>query len=281
VPPLSSQPPHRLGRHHPTLARLRDAARRRDPTVTVADGLKLVLDLAAAGAAIDEVFATPEALPDVLASPVLAALAHAGRVFEIGEAALERAAPTRSPQGVLAVVRVPRRRLPVRGVVLYLDRVQDPGNVGGAIRSAAAFGAAGVACSPGCADPVSPRALRASAGHALLLPVQGDAPFGPLAEAFSAAGGDVAGAAGRNGTPLPDWRPHPPLLLAVGNEGQGLADDIRSACASLISIPMAGAVESLNVAVSAGVVLARLAGVAGPPILGFRTVSGGRNDPPP
>jgi TrmH family RNA methyltransferase len=281
VPPSTFAQPSRLGRHHPAVTRLREAGRRRDAAVTVADGLKLVLDLAAGGVPIDDVFATPDALPAVLASPPLADLARAGRVFEIGEAALESAAPTRSPQGVLAIVRLPRRRLPVAGVILYLDRIQDPGNVGAVIRSAAAFGAAGVACSPGCADPFGPRALRASAGHSLLLPVTAEAAFAPLARAFAAAGGEVAGTVGADGTPLRDWRPHPPLLLALGNEGQGLGTATRSACGSLVSIPMSAGVESLNVAVSAGVVLACLAGVAGPPILGFRMVSGGRDDPPP
>jgi TrmH family RNA methyltransferase len=82
------------------------------------------------------------------------------RVYLVDDDTLARVAPTTTPQGLLAVVRVPQHRLEPAGVAVYLDRVQDPGNVGAVIRSAAAFGATGVACSPGCASPFSWRSLR-------------------------------------------------------------------------------------------------------------------------
>ncbi|MEW6338584.1 MAG: TrmH family RNA methyltransferase, partial [Acidobacteriota bacterium] len=156
-----------LGRHSPRLARLRDVARRGDPARTAADGLKLVAELARRGVPIEEVFVAEDALPAVLAEPALAAVARRGRMVRVDADALERVAPTRTSQGVLAVVPVRPVLVPTAGVVLYLDRVQDPGNVGAVIRAAAALGATGVACSPGCADPYSPRVLRSSAGWAL------------------------------------------------------------------------------------------------------------------
>jgi TrmH family RNA methyltransferase len=181
-------------------------------------------------------------------------------VFLVDDATLARVAPTTTPQGLLAIVRVPHHRLEPAGVLVYLDRVQDPGNVGAVIRSAAAFGASGVACSPGCASPFSWRSLRASAGHALLLPVQGEAEFAPLADAVAAAGGEVAAASGHGGTPPARWRSRRPLLLVVGNEGQGVAPEIAARCEATVTIPLAGHVESLNVTVAASVILASLAG---------------------
>jgi TrmH family RNA methyltransferase len=266
-----------LGRHNPRLQRLRRIARGQEPGLTVVDGIKLAVELAGRGVPLHEVYASPDQLRLLEDDPRFARLFRSGRVFAAEPASLEHVAPTRAPQGLLAVVEIPERTVPPTGVVLYLDRVQDPGNVGGAIRCAAAFGATGVLCSPGCADPFSPRAVRSSAGHSLLLPVGREAGFGPIAAAVTAAGGDTVATAGLGGVPLPQWQPRLPLLLALGNEGQGLDPGIVAACRETVSIPLAAGVESLNVAVTAGVLLARLAGagvasdgLAPAPILGLK-----------
>ncbi len=259
--------PEPLGRHSARVARLRRIVQRQEPKLTVVDGLKLTLDLAAAGVPIVELFTVAERLEALRASAALAPLFAAGRAHLLDPATSAQIAPTRQTQGVLAVVATPAARVPPVGVVVYLDRVQDPGNVGGVIRCAAAFGATGVACSPGCADPFSPRAVRGSAGQSLLLPIEAEALFGPLAEAVRRAGGEVAATAGRTGTQLPRWRPRSPLLLAFGNEGQGVSAEVAAACGTQVSVPLLEPVESLNVAASAAVILASLAGVAGSPIL--------------
>ncbi len=259
--------PEPLGRHSARVARLRRIVQRQEPELTVVDGLKLTLDLAAAGVPIVELFTVAERLEALRASAALAPLFAAGRAHLLDPSTSAQIAPTRQTQGVLAVVATPAARVRPVGVVVYLDRVQDPGNVGGVIRCAAAFGATGVACSPGCADPFSPRAVRGSAGQSLLLPVEVEAPFGPLADAVRRAGGEVAATAGRTGTPLPRWRPRSPLLLAFGNEGQGVSPEVAAACQAQVSVPLRDPVESLNVAASAAVILASLAGVAGSPIL--------------
>lgn len=258
-----------IGRHSPRLARLRDLARRTDPQRTVADGLKLVVELARRGVPLEEVFVAEEILPTVLAEPALATVARCGRLFQADGETLDRVAPTRTSQGVLAVVSVSPVPVPVGGVVLFLERVQDPGNVGAVIRAAAALGASGVACSPGCADPYSPRVLRASAGWALGFPVSADAVFSDLAARFAAAGGAAAAAAAAGGTPTTAWRARRPLLLALGNEGQGVSAEVAARCDEVVSIPLSGAVESLNIAVAAGILLAGLGGVAPAPILGM------------
>ena len=263
-----------LGRHNPRIQRLRRIVQRQERELTVADGLKLTLDLAAAGVPVVELFAVAERLDELRANPALARVCDAGRAFLLDPATAEQLAPTRQTQGVLAVVAVPAPRIPAAGMVLYLDRIQDPGNVGGIIRSAAAFGAAGVFCSPGCADPFSPRAVRASAGHSLLLPVEAEAAFEAAAEPFRRAGGEVAGTIGAGGVPLARWRPGIPLLLALGNEGQGLTEEVAARCKRQVTVPISGGVESLNVAVTAGVILAYLAGVAGHPILEKRGLEG-------
>jgi TrmH family RNA methyltransferase len=243
------------------MARLRRIVRGAEAGVTAVDGARLVLDLLdRGGVAVESLFTTPEHVEALAARGWLDAGDRQARVYLVDDDALAKVAPTTTPQGLLAVVRVPQHRLKPAGVAVYLDRVQDPGNVGAVIRSAAAFGCSGVACSPGCASPFSWRSLRASAGHALLMPVQAEAEFAPLADAFAAAGGEVAAATGRGGTPLGRWQPRRPLLLVLGNEGQGVAPEIASRCDGAVTIPIAATVESLNVTVAASVILATLAG---------------------
>jgi RNA methyltransferase, TrmH family len=256
-----------LGRHSPRLTRLRRIVRRQEGDLTVAEGVKLVRDLAAAGVEMLELYATPERARNLPSLPSIEAAVAAGRAYLVDAATFDRLAPTQHSQGLIAIVTAPAHALQGEGVVLFLDRIQDPGNLGALIRCAAAFGASGVACSAGCADPFSPRAVRSSAGHALLLPVQTEVAFEALVPQFKAAGGSVVATTGRGGVPLHLWLPKSPLLLAVGNEGVGLSQAILDACDERVTVPLSGGVESLNVTVAAGVVLAALAGVAGPPIL--------------
>ncbi len=268
---MTSPPPARvplLGTRSPRLAEVRHIVRRGRPGTAIADGVKLVLDVIGAGVPAELVLLTQARVPLLAECAPLAALASAGRVFTVRDDAMERIAPSRHPQGVLAVFPVPTRPIPLhRGIVLYLDRVQDPTNVGAIVRCAAALGAAGVACSPGCADPFSPRAIRASAGQTLLFPVASEADFAALAASTRAGRGQIAALVGRGGTPLASWRASRPLLLAVGNEGSGLHEAITGACDARLTIPLHGGVESLNVAVAAGIALAALAGLAPSPIL--------------
>ncbi len=267
--------PQLLGRHNPKVARLRRIIGRQEPELTAVDGLKLTLELAAAGVPIVELFFVAEQLDALRASPALERVFQGGRAHLLDPATAAQIAPTRQTQGVLAVVAAPAARLEPTGVVVYLDQVQDPGNVGGVIRCAAAFGASGVACSPGCADPFSPRAVRASAGQALVFPVQAEAAFAPLVDAVRRAGGEAFATASRAGVPLSRWHPHAPLLLALGNEGQGVSEEIMLRCAGQVSVPLRDGVESLNVAATAAVILAALAGVAGSPILESQSTKGG------
>ena|SRR5664280_153574 len=267
--------PQLLGRHNPKVARLRRIIGRQEPELTAVDGLKLTLDLAAAGVPIVELFAVAEQLDALRASAALERVFQGGRAHVLDPATAAQIAPTRQTQGVLAVVAVPSARLAPTGVVVYLDRVQDPGNVGGVIRCAAAFGASGVACSPGCADPFSPRAVRASAGQALVFPVEAEAAFAPLADAVRRAGGEAFATASRAGVPLSRWRPRAPLLLALGNEGQGVSEEVMLRCAGQVSVPLRDGVDSLNIAATAAVILASLAGVARSPILESQYTKGG------
>lgn len=259
--------PAPLGKHNPRLTRLRRLVRREVPALTVVDGEKIVLDLAAAGVILHELYTTVSAAAVLRQSPVRDALPGPDSWHLLTPESLDSIAPTRQSQGILAVVSAPAWQLQPAGIVVHLDGIQDPGNLGALIRSAAALGAAGVTCSPDSADPFSPRAIRGAAGCSLRFPVVPNVDIEPLAESFRRAGGSVAAALGKGGQPLREWRPRRPLLLVLGNEGAGVRPPALSACSESITIPLLRGVESLNVAVAAGVVLAFLGGLAAPPIL--------------
>ena len=142
--------------------------------------------------------------------------------------------------------------------------VQDPGNVGTIVRSAEAFGASGVVATRGTADPWSPKALRASAGSALRLPLlRGIAGPVLLAQmrmagvrilATGAAAGDAAGAKDANVEgAMADMRG--PCAIFIGNEGAGVPSEVEHAADEWISIAMSDDVESLNAGVAASVIL--------------------------
>ena len=190
-------------------------------------------------------------------------------------------ADTQAPQGIAALVRPKKATMESlsRGtaLVVVLVGVQDPGNVGTILRAAEAFGGTGAATCPaatvGTADPLGPKALRASAGSALRLPIlQGLPPADLLAQlrvsgmkvyAAVAAPKKQQGQAANAGPPVLkpweiDWKS--PAALLIGNEGAGLPEDIVGQADARVSIPQATAttpvgVESLNAAMAATVLL--------------------------
>jgi RNA methyltransferase, TrmH family len=148
------------------------------------------------------------------------------------------------PPRVVAVYR--RAELPSNSLLLgvALWRVVDPGNVGAVVRTAGAFGAS-VALSAGCADPTSPRALRASAGALFRVPLAG----------FDDAAGRRVALVAHGGRPLAEVSLDQPLTLVLGAEREGLPEDVVAKCDEVATIQVSEAVESLNVAATAAIAL--------------------------
>lgn len=188
------------------------------------------------------------------------------RVLRTTNKLFEGVAGTDAPQGVAALFRQPEWGFDdvLRGLgemresyplVIVLAAVQDPGNVGTILRSAEAFGATGAVATRGTADPWSPKALRASAGSALRLPVLRGMAIPVLLAQLKMAKVRIYAASSapvRDGANA-DLRE--PAAIFVGNEGSGVPAEIERAADAIISIPMAAAVESLNAGVAASLVL--------------------------
>ena len=177
---------------------------------------------------------------------------------ELSEQAFSKAAETETPQGVLAVAALPGiglDDLPANQMILFLDRIQDPGNVGTMIRTAAAAGAGGVIVADGGADPFSGKAVRASQGAIFMLPVVARIPSISVLEwakhkdlpviCTSPHAGDVYYQTDLSGAGL----------LVLGHESQGISSEMTNAANKLVRIPIIGRAESLNVAIAAAVLL--------------------------
>jgi TrmH family RNA methyltransferase len=242
-----------LGRGNTRVKDLRRRVRDRRPGEVIVDGPRILADLVRWEAPIRELYVAEGVDLD---GPVLAA---AEQIWRVGDSVLAEVAPTRHPQGVLAVVDEPSWAPwdAESGVALWLDGVQDPGNLGAIVRAAAGLGATGVLLSPRCADPFGPLAVRGSAGAVFRIPVEREAPGLRAVELVRAHDGEVW-ATGVEGTAVTEWRPHEPVLLLLGAEGKGLSAEAAAFADGTVAIPLERDIDSLNVAVAAGILLHHL-----------------------
>jgi TrmH family RNA methyltransferase len=178
------------------------------------------------------------------------------RVLELAPGVAARVADTVTPQPVLAAVRFSTSELSslsAGGLVLVLDDLRDPGNVGTAIRSAEAAGAGAVVLTGQSVDPLNPKALRASAGAAFFIPIV-TASLDELFAWCARQGVATFATVVRGGSPYESVDLSGAAAVLIGNEATGLAPEVVARCVEVLSIPMTGRGESLNAGVAASLV---------------------------
>lgn len=187
----------------------------------------------------------------------LPALPKGVRQVEVPEELMTSVSPMKTPQGVLFTCRLPRAELPetLDGArYMVLDGVQDPGNVGTILRTADAFECDGLLLLDGCADPYSPKTVRASMGAIFRRSVW-TCTAQQMAQALKASHIPLYGAALRDDTLDARAVDYSCAALAIGSEGRGLTEEVLSLCDKTIRIPMSPRCESLNAAIAATVLL--------------------------
>jgi TrmH family RNA methyltransferase len=168
---------------------------------------------------------------------------------------------TETPQGALAAVRQPHKgqieglKIPTVATIVVLESLQDPSNVGAIIRIADAVGAFAVLYTKGTADPYAPKAVRASAGSLLHVPVVPVNSIEEAADWLKANEFQIVAAVPQDGMNLFEAQFAERVAVVVGNEARGLSQEALKVSDLLITIPMVGKAESLNVTVATGVVL--------------------------
>ena len=220
---------------------------------TILDGPHLVLSYIARGGVPSLVAVSEPALAN---AEIQSLLARPGRepVLCFDAELFRQLAPVDTPVGILAVIEMPREdaSAALGQLVVMLDRVQDPGNVGAIIRSAAAVGADDVLLSAGCADAWAPRTLRAAMGAHFALRVRAGA---NLLDAMQWFAGTTIAASGGSAKPPYRLDMRGQVALIFGNEGTGVSIELQRAAKLSVSIPMQPGIESLNVAAAAAILL--------------------------
>ena len=248
---------------NPRIVALRKLGRRRQRLLQgrfLAEGLQALHVAQEAGWSPLDLFHCPSLFSSPAAADLLGRFREGGaRPVEVNEHVMRGLSEREEPQGLVATFALPQAtladiQLPPDPLVLLLDRLRDPGNLGTLLRTADAVGASAVLLLPPCVDPLDPKVVRASMGSCFSLPVVTvDSPEALLAwlrkRGLPLHGGD---AGGQLWTAL-DW--HGGLALALGNEAEGLDEALTQHCDHLAALPQQGRAESLNVAVAGGVLM--------------------------
>ena len=243
-----------------TLARdLKRRKSREKNRLFVAEGVRAVEELLKSPLGIRGILIAPQVRDAPRGAALLeSVVARKIPMQEVPPLEFASAAETESPQGVIAIAEVPERSLADvesdwRGGILVLDGVQDPGNVGTILRTAAALGTRATLALPGTVDLWNAKVVRSAMGAHFKHPAFSST-WGEI-DAFRARTPAVLLAADVRGESVGTGRRNDRVLLAVGNEGAGISDAARSRADALVSIPISNDVESLNVAVATGILL--------------------------
>ena len=246
---------------NPLVKAIRRTQRRkgsRSKGLAVLEGVKLAREALSQGVEIEAAVIAKNCLGSDVGREIAARLESVGAPGIAVPAKLFRRLSTQDhPEGILLLVAIHSQGLDQLSgePVLVLVGVQDPGNLGAMARVAEASGARALVKCEGSADPFQSKALRASMGSLLRLPVlEGDAPEATLAE-LKRQGLTLAACVPREGTDFREADLRPPLALVVGNESTGFPGSLMGHFDLTLSVPMKPPVDSLNVAVTAGHVL--------------------------
>jgi TrmH family RNA methyltransferase len=269
---LSAQ--HRLrrieGRHNPLVKQLRQAFSRAELTEAgdcAIESLRILEEAIRSGLRFSAVFFRESARDR--ADRLLPQLGSQVETLLLPDKLFDSLVPSESPQGVAALVRlkefslddiVEEERLQV-GPIVVLAALQDPGNLGTILRSAEAFGSAGVVLGEGTVSPFNSKVIRASAGSVFRMPVihghgkSGTMMLVEVSNKLRANGVRLIATSSHKGTPLDKADLKSGIAIFFGNEGTGLSREVMAKMDEAIAIPHTAQVESLNAGVAASIVM--------------------------
>lgn len=220
------------------------------------EGERLVAECVASGLALDICFASAE-----LAGSQEALLARMNcPVCRVTDAVMDSLGDTSSTQGIIVIAArpwtAPECIFDVETpLIVGLDRVQDPGNVGTLMRTAEAAGASGILSFAGSADAFSPKTLRSAMGSAFRIPIVAEVAGAGVIQACRTKGIQCVAACGDAEMLYDDYDWRKPTLLILGNEGRGVDASLAQACDVRLRVPLHAPVESLNVAAAGAAIL--------------------------
>lgn len=226
----------------------------------LAEGLRTVEEAVKSGAVVSVFYTDAE---NARLEACLGKAATCGaKLYRVSEGVFKKIADTETPQGIVAVCRIPEYSLEdlfgSSRLLLALDRIADPGNLGTILRTADAAGAAGVALFAGCTDLYAPKTVRASMGSVFHIPAIAGVTEEEFFKAAHKWGYKVVVTCLRGAENLYTAELAGRLVLVMGSESTGVSENILKTADTKLYIPMPGAAESLNVAVATGIFMFEL-----------------------
>lgn len=241
------------------------------------EGVRTLTSALAAELEFDTLFCSQEFLQDPAHKGLLIRAGRLGaKIFSVNDPVMDRIANVASSQGVVGVVNIPvwtadeviagAERAVHEGrpaLLVWCDRLSDPGNLGTIIRTAHGLGAAGYFTSPNTVEVFNPASVRAAAGSSFFLPGAEDVCPDSVFGCARSHGYQVVATAARDGMPLQDLDPAVRTCVLVGEEAEGLSADTAARADVTVTIPTAANVESLNVAAATAIILHHLSPLRG------------------
>lgn len=253
------------GRHNPLVKELRQAFAHNGRTESgecAIEGIRIAEEAIRSGLKFRAVFFRASA--ENVAEKLLPQIGSHVETLLVPDSIFDGAVPSETPQGIAALVRLREfsledilERLHV-GPVMVVVGLQDPGNLGTILRSAEAFGSAGVVVGEGTVSPINSKVIRASAGSMFRLPVvlaKAEGGLDSVIAKLRSQSVRLIATSSHKGTPLHQARLTDASAIFVGSEGSGLSRNLMAQVGELVAIPHAPQVESLNAGVAGSIVL--------------------------
>lgn len=241
--------------------KLADRRERQAGGLYLAEGLRIAIEAIQQGSDIQKIIHAPDLLRSHIGWEKIAEFEqqHPDRVLQVSESVFSSLAQKDHPQGVAVVIRqswheLDDIRLIAGSLWVALDQVADPGNLGTILRSLDGVNADGIILLDQCTDPYDPSAIRASMGAVLTRKLVKTS-FDKFKKWAQENGVSVVGTSDKADRNFHDYRYPNPMILMMGSERQGLDVAHQELCSAMISIPMRGKNDSLNLAVATGIVL--------------------------
>ncbi len=232
---------------------------RREEGRFVVEGVRLC-DEALKNRAVIDIFVYSASAGDKYSDIVCKLSLSANKTFCVEDHIFCALSDTKTPQGVLCVVKTLDKQshfdtIKNNGILLALDNIQDPSNLGTILRTADALGISGVVMSANCCDLYSPKVVRGSMGAVFRIPLCVTDDLPRFVIDFNSFGRSYACVLDDTALSVSEVKFAAPVLAVIGNEGNGVSDEVINACQSKLYIPMHNNAESLNAAVAASIIM--------------------------
>lgn len=240
-----------------TVKSLKNKKYRTEHSLFTVEGIKSTLDAISAGAPVeyiivDEDFASSNAR--------LIKKINNNNIIKMPKSLYNTLCDTKTPQGIMGVIKISEKsfseaEIKKGGFYIYLDHISDPGNAGTIIRTADAAGTLGVLFSPDSADIYSPKTVRSTMGSFFHTPIYTGVKTASLVQLKNDGFTVVAGDLSKNAVLLDSIKLSKDTVLVIGNEANGVSDEVRAICDLFVLIPIYGKAESLNASVAAAILM--------------------------